>query len=96
MKKLPGAKKYGDITLKRGRTDPRTSGTGSRRCRTGKIDDARKNGSVVLYDYERRKERASTSSTPGRRRSASASLQAGGNDVLVEECTITHEGIAPA
>ena len=25
-----------------------------------------------------------------------ASMQAGGNDVLVEECTITHEGIAPA
>ena len=31
---------------------PRTSGTGSRRCRTARSTTARKNGSVVLYDYE--------------------------------------------
>ena len=28
LKKLPGARKYGDITLKRGLTDPMTSGSG--------------------------------------------------------------------
>jgi phage tail-like protein len=50
MKKLPGAKKYGDLTLKRGRTDSNDLWKWLKTVQDGKIDDARKNGSIVLYD----------------------------------------------
>ena len=52
LKKLPGAKKFGDLTLKRGRTDSNDLWTWLKKVQDGDIDGARKNGSVVLYDYK--------------------------------------------
>src|SRR5215831_16688790 len=51
MKKLPGEKKYGDITLKRGRTDNKALCDWIKQVQDGNIDLARKNGSIVLYNY---------------------------------------------
>lgn len=96
LKKLPGAKKYGDVTLKRGRTDSNDLWTWLKSVQDGKIDEARKNGSVVLYDYEGGEKSRFNFLNAWPSKVSLASLQAGGNDVLVEECTITHEGIAPA
>jgi phage tail-like protein len=96
LKKLPGAKKYGDITLKRGRTDSNDLWKWLKTVQDGKIDDARKNGSVVLYDYAGAEKSRFNFLKAWPSKVSLASLQAGGNDVLVEECTITHEGIAPA
>jgi phage tail-like protein len=100
MKKLPGARKYGDLTLKRGRTNSKALWDWIKKVQDGNIDDARKNGSVVLFDYT-----AMGAGTEVSRfnflnawpsKVTIGSLQAGGSDVLLEECTITHEGIAPA
>src|SRR3954447_15777593 len=52
MKKLPGAKAYGDIVLKRGRTDSTALWDWMAKVQSGDIDGARKNGSIVLYDYK--------------------------------------------
>ena len=49
MKKLPGARKWGDLTLKRGRTDNKALWDWIKRCRTATSPAARKNGSIVLY-----------------------------------------------
>jgi phage tail-like protein len=100
MKKLPGARKYGDLTLKRGRTNSKALWDWLKKVQDGNIDDARKNGSVVLFDYT--KQGAGTEVSRFNFLNAwpskvtIGSLQAGGSDVLLEECTITHEGIAPA
>ena len=96
MKKLPGSQKFGDITLKRGRTDSNDLWTWLKSVQDGKIDDARKSGSIVLYDYGGQEKSRFNFVNAWPSKVSLASMQAGGNDVLLEECTITHEGIAPA
>ena len=53
MKKLPGAEQGGDITLKRGQERLQGPVGLAKIVQDGKIADARKNGSIVLYDYAR-------------------------------------------
>jgi phage tail-like protein len=96
MKKLPGSQKFGDITLKRGRTDSNDLWTWLKSVQDGKIDDARKSGSIVLYDYGGTEKSRFNFINAWPSKVSLASMQAGGNDILLEECTITHEGIAPA
>lgn len=96
MKKLPGTRKYGDITLKRGRTDSNDLWTWIKTVQDGKIDDARKNGSIVLYDYSGTEKSRFNFINAWPSKVSLGSMQAGGSEVLLEECTITHEGIAPA
>jgi phage tail-like protein len=96
MKKLPGSQKFGDITLKRGRTDSNDLWTWLKSVQDGKIDDARKSGSIVLYDYAGSEKSRFNFINAWPSKVSLASMQAGGNDILLEECTITHEGIAPA
>jgi phage tail-like protein len=96
MKKLPGMKKAGDITLKRGRTDDKALWDWHKKVQDGDIKGARKNGSIVLYDYAHG-ELSRWNFTAGWPSKVNlGQLQAQGNDVLVEECTIVHEGIMPA
>jgi phage tail-like protein len=96
LKKLPGSRKYGDITLKRGRTDSKDLWTWIKKVQDGKIDDARKNGSIVLYDYAGAEKSRFNFLNAWPSKVSLGSMQAGGSDVLLEECTLTHEGIAPA
>jgi phage tail-like protein len=96
MKKLPGAKKYGDLTLKRGRTDNKAIWDWVKKVQDGDIDSARKNGSIVLFDYKHGETSRFNFTNGWPSKVSLGALQAGGNDVLVEECVITHEGIAPA
>ncbi|MGZ8694105.1 MAG: phage tail protein [Gaiellaceae bacterium] len=96
LKKLPGAQKWGDLSLKRGRTDSTALWDWIKQVQSGDIDGARKNGSVVLYDYKHGEVSRFNFQNGWPSKVSLGSLQAGGNDVLVEECTITHEGVAPA
>jgi phage tail-like protein len=96
LKKLPGAKKYGDLTLKRGRTDNKALWDWIKKVQDGDIDGARKNASVVLYDYKLGETSRWNILNAWPSKVSVGALQAGGNDVLVEECVITHEGAAPA
>ncbi len=96
LKKLPGAQKWGDITLKRGRTDNKALWDWIKQVQDGDVDAARKNGSVALYDYKHGEVSRFNFRNGWPSKVSLGSLQAGGNDVLVEECTITHEGLAPA
>lgn len=52
IKKLPGPKKVGDITLKRGLTDDDALYQWMMEVMDGKLDAARRNGSIVAYDTE--------------------------------------------
>jgi phage tail-like protein len=89
---LPGRMKWNDITLKRGITDAMDMWKWRKLVEQGKIDDARKNGSVVMYSTDGKEiarwnlVRAWPSKLTG------PSANAGSNDVAIEELVITHEG----
>jgi len=50
IKKIPGHLSWNNITLKRGITDSLDLWKWRKMVEEGKIDEARKNGSVVMYD----------------------------------------------
>ena len=93
IKKLPGSLKWGDITLKRGFTDDMKLYEWRQKVVDGKLTDMRKNGSVVLYDYENKEVLRWNFVNGWISKLSGPSLNAGGNDVAIEEITICHEGL---
>jgi phage tail-like protein len=96
LKKLPGAAKWGDITLKRGKTDNPDFWKWIKEVQDGKIDSARRNASIVLYDYERGEKARFNIINAWPSKVSVGALQAGGSEVVLEECTLVHEGLEVA
>ena len=96
LKKLPGARKWGDLTLKRGRTDNKALWDWIKSVQDGNMAAARKNGSIVLMDYQHGETSRFSFVNGWPSKVSIGSLNAGGNDILIEEVTIVHEGLAPA
>jgi phage tail-like protein len=93
IRKQPGAIKWSDITLKRGVSDIMELWQWRKQVEQGKVDEARKNGSVVLYD-QANKEIARWNFKDGWPSKLSGpQVKADGNEVAIEELTITHEGM---
>jgi phage tail-like protein len=96
IRKLPGAMKWADITLKKSIDNKKDLWDWRKQVEQGEIDDARRNGSVVLYDSTA-KEVARWNFFDGwPSKWKGADLNAGENNVAVEEITITHEGLERA
>jgi phage tail-like protein len=96
LKRLPGLIAGGQVTLKKGKTGDHSLWQWHKQVQDGDIAGARKNGSVVLYDYGHG-EVARYNFTAGWPSKVSlGTLQAGGSDVLIEECSIVHEGLTLA
>jgi phage tail-like protein len=96
IRKLPGAMKWADITLKKAIDSKKDLWDWRRQVEQGEIDDARRNGSIVLYDSTA-KEMARWNFFDGwPSKWKGADLNAGENNVAVEEITITHEGMERA
>jgi phage tail-like protein len=93
IKKLPGARKWGDITLKRGKTDDPVWWEWMKEVQEGKIDSARSDGSVALYNYERGEIVRFNFFAAWPTKVSIGSLQAGGSEVLIEECVLAIEGL---
>jgi len=92
-RKQPGALKWSDITLKRGISDVMELWNWRKQIEQGKIAEARKNGSIVLYD-QADKEIARWNFKDGWPSKLSGpSVKADSSDVAIEELTITHEGM---
>jgi phage tail-like protein len=92
IKKVPGRMKWNNITLKRGITDAMDMWDWRKLVEEGKIDDARKNGSIVMFSQEG-KELARwefISAWPNKLTGPAANANA--NEVGIEELEITHEG----
>jgi phage tail-like protein len=93
IRKLPGAMKWADITLKKCIDSSLYLWEWRKQVELGDIKGARRTGSIVLYDSE--------GSEVGRwnfwggwpSKWKGADLNAGENNVAVEEVTITHEGM---
>jgi phage tail-like protein len=96
VKKTPGAIKHGDIQLKRGHTDSTHLQDWIKTVMQGNISQARKNGSVVIYDYERGEVARYNFVNAWPSKWSLGTLKAGSNDILLEEVTIAHEGLTPA
>jgi phage tail-like protein len=96
IRKVPGAMKWSDITLKKSIDTSTQLWDWRKEVQEGEIDDARRNGSIVLYDSTG-KEAARWNFFQGwPSKWKGADLNAGENSVAVEEITITHEGLERA
>jgi phage tail-like protein len=96
IKKLPGPLKWGDITLKRGKTDSPEFWKWMKEVEDGKIDSARRNASIVLFDYGRGEVFRVNVRNAWPSKVSIGTLQAGGSEVVLEECTLVHEGLEVA
>jgi phage tail-like protein len=93
IKKYPGAKKWGDITLKRGKTNDDAWWKWIKEVQEGKIDTARRNASIVLFDAALGEKARWNITNAWISKVSVGSLQAGASEMLVEECTLVHEGL---
>ncbi len=93
LKKYPGPLKWGDITLKRGLTSDTNLWAWRKEVEEGKVESARKNGSVVVYDQANTEVARWNFVNAWPSKISGPSLSAGGNEIAVEEITIVHEGL---
>ncbi len=92
MKKLPGRMKWNDIVLKQGITDSMAMWKWRELCEQGKINEARKNGSVIMFNQEMKEMARWDFVNAWPSKITGPTANAGNNEVGLEELTITHEG----
>ncbi|MCC6192605.1 MAG: phage tail protein [Anaerolineales bacterium] len=93
IRKQPGALKWSNLELKRGITDIMELWEWRKLVEQGKVNDARKNGSVVLYN-QANEEIARWNFVDGWPSKISGpQAKADGNEVAIEALTIAHEGL---
>ena len=93
VKKIPGPMKWGDITLKRGKTEDSGWWEWINAVHNGNISDARRNGSIVIYDYALGEKARYNFINAWPSKVNVSGLKAGGSEVIVEEVTLVHEGL---
>ncbi len=94
IRKLPGAMKWADITLKKSIDTKMDLWDWRKEVEQGDIDSARRNGSIVLYDSMAKPVARWNFIAGWPSKWKGADLNAGENNVAVEEVTITHEGLS--
>ncbi len=92
VKKIPGRMKWNNITLKRGITDAMDMRKWRKQIEEGKLDEARKNGSIVMYDQKGASLARWNFVNAWPSKLTGPSANAGNNEVAIEELEITHEG----
>jgi phage tail-like protein len=89
---LPGRMKWNDITLKRGITDDMEMWKWRKQVEDGKISEARKNGSLVMFNTEGKEIARWNFVNAWPSKLSGPSANANANEVAIEELVITHEG----
>lgn len=84
----PGRTKYPDIVLKRGLTSNMDMHTWRKEIEDGKFKDARKNGSIVLYDQAHTELARWNFENAWPTKLEGPSLNSGNNEVAVESLTL--------
>jgi phage tail-like protein len=92
MKKVPGRMKWNNITLKRGITDTMDMWKWRGQVEEGKVDQARKNGSVIMHDQQGNSVARWDFVNAWPSKITGPSANATNNEVGIEELEITHEG----
>ena len=91
IKQIPGNFKPPTITFKRAKNSSTDMWDWHQKAFEGKMGDARKNGSVVLYGYDHAEVSRYNFVNAWPSKVTMSGLKAGGNEVLVEEVTIVCE-----
>ena len=94
VRKLPGLRKYANISLKRGYTPNTELWAWYRNIVNGVTD--RRNGSVILMDEERRDVLRWNFENGWINKIEAPSFKASGNEVAIETVEIVHEGLTLA
>lgn len=93
IKKEPGPLKFGDITLKRAMTDSDDLYKWIEQVMEGRVDEARRNGSLVQYDTQYSEIRRWNFENAWPSKWEGPSGKANANEVTVETVTLTLESI---
>jgi phage tail-like protein len=96
MKKLPGAVRFEDIVLARGKVADQAFWTWIKLVQDGKVAEARKSGSIVLFDYAHGEINRFNFEQGWPSKIEVGKLEAGADSVLLETVTITHENLRVA
>lgn len=93
VKKVPGRLKWDDITLKRGITANMDMWKWRQMVEQGKVQEARKNGSIMMYDQEGKEVARWNFEGAWPSKVSGPQPKADSNDIGVEEMTIVHSFI---
>ena len=91
--KVPGALKWENISLKRGVTDSMDIYKWRKQVEEGKVNEARKDGSIVMYDQSNNEVARWNFRSGWPRKVSGPTFNAQSNEIGVEELEIVHEGI---
>ncbi|CAM5253884.1 phage tail protein [Streptomyces aurantiogriseus] len=93
VKKLPGRPKAGEVTVTRGLTEDNSFEAWIKSSRFGKMGDARKNGAIIVYDYEGSAIKRYQLINAWPKSLEIGTLKAGDTSVLTEKLSITYESM---
>ena len=91
--KIPGRTTWSDITLKRGITSNLDLWNWRKKVEDGKVDDARTNGSIVMFDQSLTEKARWNFLNAWPSKISGPSPKADSNEITLEEITIVHEYI---
>ena len=92
IRKIPGTLKWNDITLKQGITDNMDMWKWRKLVEEGKVNDARANGSIVMYDTAGQAIARWNLVNCWPSKLSGPAGKADGNEIAVQEMTLAHEG----
>jgi phage tail-like protein len=92
VKKVPGRMKWNNVTLKRGITSEMDMWKWRKLVEQGKMTDARKNGSIVMFSQEGSEIARWNFINAWPSKLTGPTANATSNEVGIEELEITHEG----
>ena len=90
--KVPGRLKWNNITLKRGLTDATDLWDWRKLVEQGKVEEARKNGSIVMFDQTGKEVARWNFTNAWPCKLTGPAPNAGDNNAAIEELELTHEG----
>lgn len=96
IRKLPGRPKAGECTLTRPLTEDQSFDKWIKASQMGQVKDARKGGSIIVFDYEGNPVKRYTLMAAWPKSLELSSMKAGDTSVLTEKLVLTYESCAPA
>ncbi len=93
IQKIPGRLKWQDITLKRGITDNMDIWDWREMVVQGKVDEARRNGSIVMFNQALEEVARWNFENAWPSKVSGPSMKSDSNEFGIEELVITHEGL---
>jgi len=94
--RIPGRLKWTDITFKRGITSSMELWDWRKQVEDGKVNDARKNGSIVMFDQSAKEVARWNFVNAWPSKISGPTPKADSNEIGIEEMTIVHEHIERA